>query len=122
MIDNYNRYVKTGDLSGNASSSYLALVPFERGTTDSVRLDPSSTQGPDSESRVMCLTCHRAHASAFRAIGRWDFDAQAVAKSHPAAGDGGTAGTDVFNSYYGRNMALKFGASQKGFCEKCHTP
>ena len=35
MIDRYNRYVKTGDLSGSAATSYSALVPFERGTADS---------------------------------------------------------------------------------------
>jgi hypothetical protein len=121
-IDQYNRYVKTGDLSGTAATSYSALVPFERGTTEPAQLDPSSTQGPDANSRVMCLTCHRAHASAFRSIGRWDFDAQSIAGSHPASGDGGVTGNDVFFSYYGRDMAARFSASQKRFCERCHKP
>jgi hypothetical protein len=122
MIENYNRYVKTGDLSGRASSSYLALVPFERGIADPAQLDPSGTRGPDGNSKVMCLTCHRAHASAFRSIGRWDFDAQAIARSHPAPGDGGATGSDVLYSYYGRDMLSRFGSSQKQFCEKCHKP
>jgi hypothetical protein len=120
MVDHYNRYVRTGNLSGSAATSYLALVPFERGISDLSRLDPSSTRGPDGNSRVMCLTCHRAHASAFRAIGRWDFDAQSITNSHPAPGDGGVTGSDVLFSYYGRNMAAQFGPSQKRFCEKCH--
>jgi hypothetical protein len=122
MADNYNRYVKTGDLSGNAAASYLALVPFERGVSDPGRLDPISTRGPDANSRVMCLSCHRAHASAFRAIGRWDFDAQTIAKSHPATGDGGVSGTDVLHSYYGRNMVLNFTSAQESLCGKCHKP
>lgn len=120
MIDTYNRYVKTGDLTGNAATSFLSLVPFERGVADSAALDPSSTYGPDGNARVMCLTCHRAHATAFRAIGRWDFDAQYIVNSHPAPGDGGVTGSDVLYSYYGRNMVGQFGTTQRRFCEKCH--
>jgi hypothetical protein len=120
MIDTYNRYVKTGDLSGSPSASHLALIPFERGVADPALLDPSGSRGPDGNSRVMCLTCHRAHASAFRAIGRWDFDAPSVANSHPGPGDGGVTGNDIFYSYYGRDMVSRFGTSQRTFCEKCH--
>jgi hypothetical protein len=68
----------------------------------------------------MCLTCHRAHASAFRAAGRWDFDAVLLVDSHPAIGDSGVTGNDVLNSYYGRNIAGEFGSGQQAFCEKCH--
>ena len=120
VIDNYNAYVRTGDLSGAAATAYLQFVPFERGVTDLSLLDPTSTFGPDSNSNVMCLTCHRAHASAFRAIGRWDFDAALLADSHPAAADIGVAGNDVLYSYYGRDIASEFGLTQKPFCEKCH--
>jgi hypothetical protein len=122
MIDNYNRYVKTGDLSGTRDTAYFALVPFERGVTGTALLDPESMAGPDANSTVMCLTCHRAHASAFRAIGRWDFDAPLMVDSHPAAGDVGVTGNDVLYSYYGRNILGEFGASQRAFCEKCHDP
>lgn len=120
MVENYNRYVKTGDLSGSAATSYLALVPFERGATNASMLDPTSTQGPDNSSNVMCLTCHRAHASAFRAIGRWDFYAELIAESHPAEGDAGVTNNDVFYSYYGKDIVAEFGLEQKAFCEKCH--
>ena len=68
----------------------------------------------------MCLTCHRAHASAFRSSGRWDFDAVLLAKSHPGPGDGGVSGNDVQHSYYGRNISVEFGPEQGPFCEKCH--
>lgn len=121
IADNYNAYVKTGDLSGNQATSYLALVPFERGVSDGALLDETSTAGPDASSNVMCLTCHRAHASAFPNAGRWDFDADYITESHPASTDGGVTGNDVLNSYYGRDMAVVFGQYQRSLCNKCHT-
>jgi hypothetical protein len=120
MTNDYNAYVRTGDLSGNGATAYLQFVPFEQGETDASLLDPTSTQGANSKSRVMCLTCHRAHASAFRAIGRWDFDATLLAVSHPAQSDAGVSGNDILYSYYGRNIGAEFGAWQQSFCEKCH--
>jgi len=120
IVNNYDTYIKTGDFSGNAATAYLQFVPFERGTTDPTFLDPLSTQGPDVNSQVMCLTCHRAHASAFRSAGRWDFEAALLADSHPAFGDVGISGNDVFYSYYGRDILSEFGSGQKAFCEKCH--
>lgn len=120
FVSTYNSYVKTGDFTGIRATAYLALVPFERGETDINLLDPASTQGPDSSSNIMCLTCHRAHASAFPFSGRWDFTAQLVADSHPAAGDAGVTGNDLLYSYYGRDMATEFGTGQRILCEKCH--
>lgn len=120
MVQNYITYIKTGDLSGNTATAYLQFAPFERGTTDPSQLNPKSSQGPDTNSNVMCLTCHRAHASAFRAIGRWDFDATFLADSHPANGDVGVTGNDVLFSYYNRGIADEFGTGQLAFCEKCH--
>jgi hypothetical protein len=118
---NYNSYVKTGDLSGSQASAYLALVPFEVGISDRIFLDPSSSSGPTlGNANVMCLTCHRAHASAFRNIGRWDFEAAFIADSHPQFGDGGASGNDVLNSYYGRDMTSEFGETQRQLCNKCH--
>ena len=119
-IDMYNSYVKTGDLTGNSTNAYLQFVPFERGTSDSQQLDPLGTSGPGTNSQVLCLTCHRAHASAFRAIGRWDLDVDLLANSHPSEGDGGVTGNDVYYSYYGRDIVTEFGSSQGPFCEKCH--
>ncbi|MBI5016357.1 MAG: cytochrome C [Deltaproteobacteria bacterium] len=117
---NYNRYVKTGDLSGSRADSYLALVPVEQGTTDLSVLDPASTQGPDEGANVMCLTCHRAHASAFEQAGRWDFSATVLADSHPRTGDGGATGDDARHSYYGRDVIARFGPYQRSLCAKCH--
>jgi len=128
MVSMYNTYISTGDLTasttgtgtGDIATAYLQFVPFERGTGDPQQLNPTSRRGPNTNSRIMCLTCHRAHSSAFRAIGRWDFDAPLLADSHPAPGDGGLAGNDVQHSYYGRNVPAEFGQDQGQFCEKCH--
>ncbi len=120
IIFNYNSYVKTGDISGTQANAYLALVPFESGTVDIWSLNPSSTSGPDYGANVMCLTCHRAHATAFENNGRWDFRTTYIADSHPMSGDGGALGNDERNSYYGRDMASEFGLNQRQLCNKCH--
>ncbi len=119
-MDRYNSYVRTGDFSGSQSTAYLQFVPFERGVNDPALLDPTSTMGPDSNSRIMCLTCHRAHASAFVYAGRWDLKALTIAESHPSAGDVGVVGNDILNAYYGRDIPTEFGSGQKAFCDKCH--
>ncbi len=116
----YNAYVSSGNLNGTSATSYLQFVPFERGVTESLLLNPTSTQGPDANARVTCLSCHRAHASAFTAMGRWDFTAVLLTESHPHAGDGGISGNDVRYSYYGRIIGAEFGPDQGSFCEKCH--
>lgn len=121
FISSYNSYVKSGDSSGSFATAYLQFVPFARGSSDVQQLDPTSTQGMDSNSRISCLSCHRAHASAFPAAGRWDFNAATLVDSHPAIGDSGASATDVANSYYGRDIAIEFGTGQGPFCEKCHT-
>ena len=120
IFSNYNRYVATGDLSGSEATSYLALVPFERQISDPTQLDPNSTQGPDGTSNVMCLSCHRAHISAFPNAGRWDFETELLVDSHPAAGDTGVTGNDVLYSYYNRDIATAFNPEQRSLCNKCH--
>ena len=71
--------MKTGDISGAQANAYLVLVPFESGTVDIWSLDPSSTSGLDYGSNVICLTFHRAHATAFENNGRWDFKTTRIA-------------------------------------------
>lgn len=120
----YNRYVKTGDSSGagwpQSTGPYLELVSFERGA--GAALDINSTAGP-SGGNVMCLTCHRAHASAFDYAGRWDFGTEYIAHSHPTADDNDVAdifGDPLETAYYGRNVVSEYGEYQRSFCNKCH--
>jgi len=70
VMTNYNLYNGTSDQTGGAiASAYLAEVPFEDAT-----MTTTSTNGVGAGSRVMCLTCHRAHATSAPDAGRWDFN------------------------------------------------
>jgi hypothetical protein len=120
IFNNYNAYVKTGDVTGNVADSYLSLVPFERQVSDPTQLSSTSSRGPDGSSNVMCLTCHRAHVSAFPNSGRWDFEAELLVDSHPQDTDAGAIAGDQLASYYGRDIATVFDPEQRSLCNKCH--
>jgi hypothetical protein len=101
----YNLY--DGDdapTAGSFASAYLPEVPFE---DPGPATSQTSTQGPSSTSRVMCLSCHRAHASSAPAAGRWDFNISLLAD------DGLVSGSypipDPYNS-----------PNQGSLCSKCH--
>ena len=115
----YNAYVSTEDpSSGSQVSSYLGLVPFEAINVDLAAADPSNyTLGPEGADNVMCLSCHRSHASPFRDAGRWDFSATNInLDSHPQITDTGASASDVANRYYD----YTFAENQKSLCNKCH--
>jgi hypothetical protein len=113
----YNNYISTDDPENGADeTSYFGLVPFEAVAVDLETVDSTNyTQGPTSSDRVMCLTCHRAHASAFSDMGRWDFSETFLADSHPADDTEGSA-EDVANKYYN----YTFVDNQRSLCNKCH--
>jgi hypothetical protein len=104
MARRYDRY--DGDSNpqgGSHATAYLPEVPFQ---------DPAavvnSSVGPNSSSRVMCLTCHRAHGSSAPAAGRWDFNVQRLAR------DGVISGSyPLPNPYHD--------AAQGSLCAKCHS-
>lgn len=119
IATNYNRYVSTTDPDGGtAAVSYAGLVPFEALDIDLGAVDPADhTAGPAAGDHVMCLSCHRAHASPFADAGRWDFGATRLdLDSHPRTGDGGATAADVANRYY----AYVIAAGQRSLCNKCH--
>ncbi len=119
IADRYNGYVSTDDPDGGIqAASYMGLVPFEAVDVDLSSVDPAnSTSGPAAGDQVMCLSCHRAHASPFADAGRWDFAATfLVADSHPRIGDGGASAQDIANRYYG----YTFTPNQRSLCNKCH--
>jgi hypothetical protein len=120
IAQNYNAYVATGDLSNSADQSFDQFVPFERQVTSTADLDANSTQGPDSNSNVMCLSCHRAHVSAFPNAGRWDFEEELLVDSHPKDTDAGAVAGDQRASYYGSVIAERYNPEQRSLCNKCH--
>ena len=123
IANNYNQYISSADPTGGGVSTagkYLELVPFETGATDNSTLDTSSTDGPDAGSRVACISCHRAHATAFQDAGRWDFAEEFLADSHPDGSTDGSSATEKLHSYYGRDIVTDFDVDQRSLCNKCH--
>jgi cytochrome c553 len=111
----YNGYLIEGQ-----TAAYSELVPFETGDLDDSTLDTTSTEGPTGTSLVMCLSCHRAHASAFPDAARWDMAETLLFESHPNGDDDGSTADDKLNSYYGRTWTDNGDDSQRSLCNKCH--
>ena len=115
----YNGYVSSDQIQGgDPLVAYRGLVPFEDVDVDLDVADPGDyTAGPTSSDQVMCLTCHRSHASAFPDAGRWDFHATFLNEdSHPQDGDGNATVDDIANKYY----QYTFVDNQRSLCNKCH--
>jgi len=103
IASNYNLYNGTEDLTGGAqATAYLASVPFE----DANNLT-TSTAGPTASSQVMCLSCHRAHATSAPNAGRWDFNVTLLDE------DGIESGAYAMTNPYGS-------PNQRSLCNKCH--
>lgn len=103
---NYNAYVTTGNNTGAFATAYLPLVPFEDSGNST-----TSTTGTTSASKVMCLTCHRAHASPYRHAGRWDFGQTGLSESKPA-------NEPYLAQYLGDPLDM---TTQRNLCNKCHS-
>jgi hypothetical protein len=135
LSGNYATYIKTGDLSGTAALSFLSLVPFEEGTNNyatlkaHARSDDSYLWGPDaSGSQVMCLTCHRAHASGWDGATRWNSKTDLIVSNGFYAQEGqlyqpygqGRTELEAQKAYY-EMKANRFALNQDMLCHKCHT-
>ena len=132
----YNSYVATGKFTGNVSAAYDPLVPFERGVTTASSALPAPTDpvtagvGVDGRSRVMCLTCHRAHASAFSNALRWDQTEAFIAETWISLGSNVPAtavpyykhgvAIDVADAGTGNPFTDGYGEFQRSLCNKCH--
>ena len=91
----------------------------------------SSTMGPSlgsGLSNVMCLSCHRAHASGWDSIMRWNVRGEYIVYNgkYPATDSGaapdhaqGRSSVEVQKAYYGRAVS-RFSVYQRGLCNKCH--
>ncbi len=138
----YNTYVNSGNKTGTQATSFLSLVQFgmdgaSRATLAGAALSNSPTYGgpANATDTVMCLSCHRAHASAFEHDIRWEYDIEFItyadSVSHnpvwPGTDNVGTAvqyargktSTEQQAGYYDRPVSL-FGAYQRSLCNKCH--
>lgn len=137
----YNSYIKTGDLTGVVGSSFTSLIPFASNTKDVASLaamavnDDSNLNGPAATDRVLCLSCHRAHASGWNYGLRWNSDAEfltlADASGNPVYPgiDAGLGNQGQYNRGYTVNQmkaayydrpATVFSQHQRQLCNKCH--
>jgi hypothetical protein len=140
VANKYNAYVKSGDMTGNSGSSFLSLVPFAENTGDFTTLkshaknNDTYLNGPATSDKVMCLSCHRAHASGFSHSLRFDQgyefmvkDGKYIGSDNPAIGTTGrgplqSRGRTIADwqaAYYDRD-ASKFATYQRALCNKCH--
>jgi len=127
---NYNAYKKSGDLTGVQATSYTSLVPFEEGLgLSSANIDTlkghagagtGSTAGPSGTENVMCLTCHRAHASGFTNITRWRM-AEFITQASAYSLTGTMTSVEYRAAMYDRDPAGgAFATYQRSLCNKCH--
>jgi cytochrome c553 len=139
----YNQYVATGTLTGLQATSYWSIVPYEEGTTDRATLaahatsDGSARSGPSTgQENVMCLSCHRAHASGWDSGLRWNMRDRTISTGYvtvagqwpglDAAGDAalpanaqGRTQAETRGAMYDRDPS-SFAPYQKALCNKCH--
>jgi hypothetical protein len=118
----YNAYKMSGDLSGVQTASYTSLVPYEMGTTSLATLQAvTGTAGPVSTAggteNVMCLSCHRAHASGFSSMTRWDNTQEYIVAG--GAWMPGTTYPQYGAAMYDRNPTV-YASYQRSLCNKCH--
>jgi len=131
----YNSYVKSGDLSGSSATAYTSLVPFAENTGDIATLaahaktDNSYLNGPGASDKVVCLSCHRAHASGFEYALRWNMEGEFIIYNSLYPGTDttpsvpqfarGRLGIETQAAYYDRPVTA-FAAYQRVLCNKCH--
>jgi len=147
MRTKYSNYVSSGNMSGvfqAGQGPFLSLVPFATNSGDYTVLgglaknDGTQLGGPGAGDQVMCLSCHRAHASAFPEAIRWQMEGEFITYANATGGaiwpgiDNGCAsgsscaqfsrgrtGLEQQAGYYDRPVSV-FGPYQRVLCNKCH--
>ncbi|MEW6599537.1 MAG: cytochrome C [Nitrospirota bacterium] len=139
VAGNYNAYKGSGDMTGSSATSYDSLIPFQTDNTSDYSVlkplavnDGSVATGPATSDRVMCLSCHRAHASG------WDYMLRTNVEGNEfIAVDGVWPGTDSASTIasqakyaQGRTVAettkayndttMHYASYQRSLCNKCH--
>ncbi len=117
LYGNYNDYAGTGNYaSGATGAGYWPLVPVELyGISNSSAVTDTTIDTNtmvQNTANVMCLTCHRAHASGFDHDTRWDTYATFISDSSVDH----TSLANATDAYYGQT----FGTYQRQLCNKCH--
>jgi hypothetical protein len=136
----YNEYINSGNTTGGTqTTSYLSLVPYELGSTDDATLLTYQGNGGVSDGanvlagpvlgteNVMCLSCHRAHASGFDSSLRFDVSQTFItttdstwAYTNSGTGSATLDASGYYQAAYYDRLATVFGPSQRVLCNKCH--
>jgi hypothetical protein len=111
------------------------MVPFEMGTSDYAllkgvaRTSGTPSAGPPASSNVMCLSCHRAHASGWDHAMRWNMKSEFLVYNgdYPGIEDIGTpprisqgrTRAEVRKTF-GDRPARAYATYQRSLCNKCH--
>jgi predicted CXXCH cytochrome family protein len=130
---NYNAYMGSG-LTGNPD--FDTIIPYqEDNTTDYAALRTAAntpTRDASTSSKVMCLSCHRAHASGFAHMTRWQNEGEFIAADGVWPGTDSTSSIATASKYaMGRTTAetarayndqpeTKYASYQRSLCNKCH--
>lgn len=138
LVTFYNTYVKSGDLTGTAATAFSSLVPFVTNSANYATLaglasNQPTSAGPASGDQVSCLSCHRAHASAFPWGLRWqmEYEFMTVGGNYMGTDNAAVTGTRRFIQNRGRVIAenqagyydrapTQFATWQRVLCNKCH--
>lgn len=132
QIQIYNSYLSSGKINAGQADAYTSLVPFEWGTSQTLTTLKDKTTAAslraDTASNVMCLSCHRAHASAFDSMVRWDQNATFLADGTKLVSSEGRTNLELTAGYYGRAVGAvtasgdgTIGPYQRSLCNKCHS-
>ncbi len=134
----YNAYVKSGDMTGAPATAFSSLTPFVTNSADYPTLatlasNQPTSAGPGTTDQVSCLSCHRAHASAFPWGLRWqmEYEFMTVNSQYMGLDNTSVTGSRRFIQNRGRNMAdnqagyydrapTQFATWQRVLCNKCH--
>lgn len=130
---NYNAYAGSG-LTGN--QNFDTIVPYqEDNATDYVAIRAAANtpaRDASTSSRVMCISCHRAHASGFAHMTRWQNEGEFIAADGVWPGTDSTSTIATAAKYaMGRTSAMtlrayndqpetKYASYQRSLCNKCH--
>jgi len=135
---NYNAYKGSGNMTGTVATAFDSLVPFQTDNTNNYTTlkglaNPTTvTTGVATSDRVMCLSCHRSHASGWSYMLRTNVEGNEF-----IAVDGVWPGTDspstiAASAKYaqGRTLAettkayndtaMHYASYQRVLCNKCH--
>ena len=131
---NYNNYLGSG-LTG--VSGFDTIIPFQTdNTTDMATLQTAANTvnaQAATSSRVMCLSCHRAHASGFKHMTRWNNEVEFISADGVWPGTDSTSAIASQEKYaqmrtvaetsasYNYAPETKYASYQRSLCNKCHS-